>query len=90
MSEWRPIETLPIDGELRLFWTPLGGCMIAPATKAFQFTRAQVVKIAKDTGALPHKGWNPTHWMPLPAPPKEAQRKSDYDDAGNFIGENFN
>lgn len=66
MSEWQPIETAPKDGQSLLVWCPIrnrGG----RATVAYW----------DDYWSLTHPGgWaedddcDPTHWMPLPAPPK--------------------
>ena len=74
MSQWQPIETVPRDGRQVLFWTPNGGIHIAPAVP--QPDRGHLRRLNRDvyieTGEWPNAGWNPTHWMPLPAPPTES------------------
>lgn len=70
MSDWQPIETLEMDGMLRLFHSPKGGTFIAPATVPRELTRQENVGIYENSGSFPHTGWEPTHWMPLPDPPK--------------------
>lgn len=78
MSEWRPIETAPKDGTPILIWQPdnrhhdeIDGCKFDDPRYAIGYWRAW----AKSEWDM---GWgnrnqahvNPTHWMPLPAPPK--------------------
>jgi hypothetical protein len=73
MAEWQPIETAPRDGT-RILAT--GGGLDA---------NMEVVSYLVDTGAWETPNYvlddrdneaegysRPTHWMPLPAPPKEA------------------
>ena len=68
MSEWQPIETAPKDGTEVLVWSEHGG----------------VESAYWEAGCYGHSGWTiyqirteiaepdfpPTHWMPLPEPPK--------------------
>lgn len=68
MMEWQPIETAPKDGTEIIVYT---------ATK-----RITTAWFCEETKLWPHDevysedgepcnvGW-PTHWMPLPEPPKE-------------------
>lgn len=62
MTEWRPIETAPDGGAILLFdeeWeATLGSIRIGSNYGGGEF----VVDACPD--------FNPTHWMPLPEPPK--------------------
>jgi hypothetical protein len=62
MSDWQPIETAPKDG-----------------TRVLTFGPDRIVTAYFDPGVRGHErefpaGWRgafePTHWMPLPAPPE--------------------
>jgi len=68
---WQDISTLPFDGEQKLFWSPNGGCFIAPAVKARELTVAEKKAVYEHSGDWPNVGWNPTHWQDLPGPPTE-------------------
>lgn len=62
MSNWQPIETAPKDGTEVLIWVELHGFMRrAVSHYAGQYADWVIPGIA---------GLNPTHWMPLPEPPK--------------------
>lgn len=62
-AAWRPIETAPTDGTRVLVW--VAGCDELPAFQAI-------------ASHHPQAGWAvdevrpTTHWMPLPAPPEQA------------------
>jgi hypothetical protein len=65
MSEWRDIETAPKDGTVILMadgLTMFCGIWLKSA-------RGWVDGCRDDDGEL--VAWNATHWMPLPAPPKQ-------------------
>lgn len=66
---WQPIETAPLDGESVLIWGPYGHVMQASWEVEFDegYWRCgrPGAKGYDDTGAM-----EPTHWMPLPEPPK--------------------
>ena len=74
MTDWRPIETAPKDGKVIVCTHP---------SKTIEYRpRAAFWYVARGTGA---EGWksvsnhawlNPTHWMPLPAPPTDSARLS--------------
>ncbi len=60
MAEWQPIETAPQDGTRILVFTVHGDIEISEWYTICIFDP-------------PTEGWNsnePTHWMPLPEPPK--------------------
>ena len=75
MTEWQPIETAPKDGTpMLLFYPILGVCF-----GCWDHIGTADWWIADSVGEDP-SGWRcpyqeddmePTHWMPLPAPPKE-------------------
>lgn len=61
MSKWQPIETAPKDGTLVLVWdedTPI----TASWDEGFGWC---------DNVRGTYWGFSPTHWMPLPEPPKD-------------------
>jgi hypothetical protein len=62
MSEWQPIETAPKDGTAILVFH---NRMVIEAWYSGRWGRF----VQSETGG--HNGIAPTHWMPLPAPPKE-------------------
>lgn len=69
MKDWQPIETAPRDGTYILAWFSIHEHQVV----AF-YTYTQLGKGRWET----KDGWSdfdsePTHWMPLPEPPKEAQ-----------------
>ena len=60
--EWQPIETAPKDGTDILFFGSRNGVWFGrynPAPKGWCL-------------GLPTDGESPTHWMPLPDPPRPA------------------
>lgn len=65
MSEWQPIETAPNDGQEVLVFDPnWGTAAVAFREEATGFPWA-IVGGKDDSRPL-----EPTHWMPLPAPPE--------------------
>ena len=64
MSEWQPIETSPKDSKARLVWCPLRK-NIYVATWDGRYDGAWI--FFGGGGSLIE---DPTHWMPLPPPPK--------------------
>jgi hypothetical protein len=68
MSEWKPIDEAPKDVLVMLF----GG-----GTTAFghQLTNHVWYEYRSGVAMLFHPvlGFEPTHWMPLPQPPKETE-----------------
>lgn len=63
--DWEPIETIPKDGTEVLAWYP--------AEEAGDPSFMEVIKWTewpRDLGScMTLGGQDPTHWMPLPAPP---------------------
>ena len=68
MSDWQPIESAPKDGTRVLLWTgnlsalPTGTEMVWSATVGW-WDREMSHQWIHGSGV------DPTHWMPLPAPP---------------------
>jgi hypothetical protein len=77
VDDWRPIETAPKDGtEFQSwvkaskisFWEPR--CRYNPSSEAFELW-GRVDYDEDGWGCYPHL--SPTHWRPLPSPPKEGE-----------------
>lgn len=84
MSEWQPIETAPRDGRQILAWFPEGQHapqagddyydgpyfvgMVATSSYGVYEPYPDCFMAVNYEGGLPFGG--PTHWMPLPEPPK--------------------
>ena len=74
MSEWQPIETAPKDGGDLLLFCPARGavrgswnaCKYDSKPRPYWTHDRERLYGVKDTRAD-----QPTHWMPLPKPPKE-------------------
>lgn len=75
MSEWMPIETAPKDGQLIVVWA------IEPGDYGYT-PDTTVVTVARwgyggwrptRGGGRYDNGIQPTHWLPLPAPPTAAR-----------------
>lgn len=60
MSDWQPMETAPKDGTCVLGYDAVGYVVCA-------FCASMAGWLIEGTDTVVH----PTHWMPLPAPPKE-------------------
>ena len=75
MSEWKPIETAPKDGtDVILLWkgsVEFGWYNVQRNPKfgewSFYFSGSAAYSASNRDPNCP----NPTHWMPLPDPPKE-------------------
>lgn len=61
MTEWQPIETAPKDGTA--IWVSAVG--VGEPVRTVQHWYGEWVNIYNGDSI----GWEPTHWMPLPAPP---------------------
>ncbi len=75
MSKWQPIETVPKDGTDIMLWFPIDNGMCAIGywiddkyhrNPAANFYSANIAKL----GLIKMRRSAPTHWMPLPEPPK--------------------
>lgn len=66
LPEWRPIETAPKDGSLILGY-------FADGETAWHFDRlvCRWISDLEMWSAKGVSGLQPTHWQPLPEPPKE-------------------
>ena len=79
--KWQPIETAPRDGSKIIGWDPEGDSGMAiifwwehryeryDEVEGGLFRRVHEVLPGYWEGG-PHSPWRPTHWMPLPEPPK--------------------
>lgn len=78
MSEWQPIETAPKDGTLILLFRPtaLPWGKVAPGKWNSQADHKRPSPFwdmwLRIGGTYESRAWEPTHWMPLPAPPVAA------------------
>jgi hypothetical protein len=68
MSNWQPIETAPKDGSYILA-TPCFGT----STQIYQIYFDNRKKVNKWKYGRLNLTANPTHWMPLPPPPKSEE-----------------
>jgi hypothetical protein len=74
MNDWQPTETAPRDGTKFLGWNKTHGmheCVVPFVCKDYKRLEAMY-------GSRTHHGrpvwFAPTHWMPLPEPPKTRKR----------------
>ena len=65
MSEWQPIKTAPKETVLILYYPPIDHPIQGRTHRAW-------IKVDYPSFAGAR---NPTHWMHLPAPPKEPERE---------------
>ena len=77
MSEWQPIETAPRDGTPVLLWDLWSPWKELPCNVVVarwfineKFTYWQLVDSATADEYPGNNAIDPTHWMPLPEPPK--------------------
>lgn len=74
MSGWKPIETAP-EGEHILLWFPVGERGVGGIEAATIFREGgRIVSFWTHGGPNSGFDWDsneqPTHWMPLPEPPR--------------------
>lgn len=67
MTDWQPIETAPKDGTSVLFYLRHGGFCFG-GWQEWEDSTGKSMSAWQDNG----EGFtlDPTHWMPLPAPPE--------------------
>ena len=77
MTTWQPIETAPRDGTRIL---ASNGSKIPFVTSwdeteeiwfTFNLCFEKTTGIELISGKPAYRPWNPTHWMPLPEPPRD-------------------
>ena len=85
MSEWRPIETAPLDGDPLLLYCPgvrswnrkfgMPDIMVGMWDGRFWYSDiGDVDQGYESTGAyFEHEELSPTHWMPLPLLPPDTK-----------------
>jgi hypothetical protein len=61
--EWQPIETAPKDGTPVMIYDPEFSIKVYVAAWMYDFQWVEA-------DGEHHLEFNPTHWMPLPEPPK--------------------
>lgn len=66
MSEWQPIKTAPKDGTRFIGGEPNNYAR----TRIYWWSHPQFRKFGNGWAFEGDKLYNPTHWMPLPPPPK--------------------
>lgn len=77
MSEWQPIETAPRDGSQILVYRPQAHLTNDPQVKVCRSVQhdkgcwEKTVPPGMDSTNFTDGYCKPTHWMPLPQPPKE-------------------
>lgn len=67
--EWKPIESAPKDGSKFLFIEEKGRIQVGRMDSEWGGGKSLFVCLT-GTGADWYPSVNPTHWMPLPEPPK--------------------
>lgn len=66
MSQWQPIETAPIGDFILIYGEDAG----EPRVYAAFYDDDDWFDSEASSKSLTSFGWFPTHWMPLPDPPK--------------------
>jgi hypothetical protein len=74
MSNWEPIETAPKDGSVILLCWPFGDHVDGPHIETGSWMKLSGYAAHWCRAGKWTPGLDPTHWMPLPAPPKETAR----------------
>ena len=69
MTEWQPIETAPKDGSAILSWPT--GSMFKDDTFSYVVRWCGWRECWIEAAGEEYQGFEPTHWMPLPPPPKK-------------------
>jgi hypothetical protein len=71
MSEWHPIETAPVDGTPVLLWPFINFGEPGKKDPAYVAAGFFCDEWGDWYDLIFGEHFNPTHWMPLPAPPAE-------------------
>ena len=66
MSEWQPIETAPKDGTKIIVFDHYDGVVIARWRMRWPESGYEWIEATGEE----YENYRPTHWMPLPEPPK--------------------
>jgi len=76
MSDWRPIETAPRDGARVLVWSGAyrGTAFIARLDDDRYAKRPRPFWEFEGQDTTTARAHQPTHWMPLPAPPSPSEQ----------------
>ena len=69
MGEWQPIETAPKDGSEVLLFSPRKSMIWIGYYTTHARTGEGGWIVSQLTGLPEFCPWQPTRWMPLPAPP---------------------
>jgi hypothetical protein len=69
MSEWKTIDTAPIDGSVFLAYYKLEGLSESWQRVRQVFWSASIEDFVFSGRAVRSYSEKPTHWMPLPEPP---------------------
>lgn len=67
VSEWQPIETAPLNKWVLLYWPHWSDL---PVIGRYVRHRSRIVMHWQSDQIISDEGAAPTHWMPLPEPPK--------------------
>lgn len=71
MTDWQPIETAPKDfTRILVCWASKHGRMMNSSC-SIVYWAAHAEKWVDERGGYWGGDYSPTHWMPIPPPPKE-------------------
>jgi hypothetical protein len=70
MTEWQPIETAPKDGTAILIW-PANASFYGDEATSYVVRWHDWKEAWIEASGEEYAAFYPTHWMPLPAPPKK-------------------
>lgn len=74
MTDWRPIESAPLDKNVLLWWRPNDENPYAEAVVIGCVSSHEDGKWWNPQRAVYQDIWHVTHWMPLPEPPPESKK----------------
>ena len=72
MSDWKPIETAPKDGTIIIAYSPHDGRVRTMQFDSHEYRKRPQPhwRATNNFGIMWDMERQPTHWMPLPEPPK--------------------